>query len=102
MLAKCIVLSNIISVVSDNILRIYIQEPLLILKKIHIFFLLYQHIAAYSSTARFPCLIPGNVCVQDEAMAKPMYTQHHVERYLQKKETCHIKFSAPTTSRKLH
>ena len=33
MVAKYIVLSNVISVVSDNILRIYIQEPLLILKK---------------------------------------------------------------------
>ena len=34
MVAKYIVLSNVISVVSDNILRMYIQEPLLILKKI--------------------------------------------------------------------
>ena len=33
MVAKYIVLSNIISVVLDNILRIYIQEPLLILKR---------------------------------------------------------------------
>ena len=34
MIAKYILLSNIISVVSDNILRICIQELLLILKKI--------------------------------------------------------------------
>ena len=34
MVTKYVVLSNIISVVSDNILRIYIQEPLLTLKKI--------------------------------------------------------------------
>ena len=34
MISKYIVLSNIISVVSDNILRICIQEPLLILKKV--------------------------------------------------------------------
>ena len=33
MIAKYIVLSNIISVISDNILRICIQEPLLVLKK---------------------------------------------------------------------
>ena len=33
MVAKYIVLSDIISVVSDNVLRIYIQEPLLILKR---------------------------------------------------------------------
>ena len=33
-IAKHIVLSNIISIVSDNILRICIQEPLLISKKI--------------------------------------------------------------------
>ena len=34
MIAKYIVLSNVISFVSGNILRICIQEPLLILKKI--------------------------------------------------------------------
>ena len=34
MIAKYVVLSNIISVVSDSILRICIQEPLMILKKI--------------------------------------------------------------------
>ena len=34
MKAKYTVLSNMISVVSDNSLRIYIQEPLLILKKL--------------------------------------------------------------------
>ena len=33
MIAEYIVLSNIISVVSNNILRICIHEPLLILKK---------------------------------------------------------------------
>ena len=107
MIAKCIVLSNIISVVSDNILRICIQEPLVILKKcIYFFFLIYQHITAYSSAIKFTRLIPGNVCVQAEGIVKPMKTlvliQHHVERILLKKLTCHTKLSAPTTRRKLH
>ena len=56
MLAKCIVLSNIISVVSDNILRIYIQEPLLILKK---FIVLYA-LSAYNSL-----LVCCKVCSSD-------------------------------------
>ena len=33
-IAKCFVLSNMISIVSDNILHICIQEPLLILKNL--------------------------------------------------------------------
>ena len=45
-IAKCIVLSNIISVVSDNILRICIQEPLLISKK---FIVLLHTLSAYNS-----------------------------------------------------
>ena len=45
MIVKYIVLSNIISVVSDNILRIYIQEPLLILKKCIVLYAL----SAYNS-----------------------------------------------------
>ena len=40
MIAKYIVLSNMISVVPDNILRICVQEPLLILKKNSQFFFL--------------------------------------------------------------
>ena len=46
MIAKYIVLSNIINVVSDNILHIYIQEPLLILKK---FIVLLHTLSAYNS-----------------------------------------------------
>ena len=46
MVAKYIVLANIISVVSDNILRIDIQEPLLILKK---FIVLLHTLSAYNS-----------------------------------------------------
>ena len=46
MIAKYIVLSNIISVVSDNILRICIQEPLLISKKISV---LLHTLSAYNS-----------------------------------------------------
>ena len=46
MIAKYIVLSNIISVVSDNILRICIQEPLLISKK---FIVLLHTLSAYNN-----------------------------------------------------
>ena len=46
MIAKYIVLSDIVSVVSDNILRIYIQEPPLILKK---FIVLVHTLSAYNS-----------------------------------------------------
>ena len=46
MIAKHIVLSNIISLVSDNILRICIQEPLLILKT---FKVLFHTLSAYNS-----------------------------------------------------
>ena len=45
MLAKYIVLSNINSVVSENILRIYIQERLLILK----IFIVLHTLSAYNS-----------------------------------------------------
>ena len=47
LIAKYIVLSNIISVVSDNILCICIQEPLLMLK---IFIALLNTLSAYNSS----------------------------------------------------
>ena len=74
MIAKYIVLSNTIDVVSDNILRTCIQEPLLILKKIYFFFILNQHITAYLPAIKFTRLIPGNVCVQADSMLKSMKT----------------------------
>ena len=46
MKAKYTVLSNMISVVLDNSLRIYIQEPLLILKKLIV---LVHTLSAYNS-----------------------------------------------------
>ena len=46
MIVKYIVVSNIISVVSDNILRICIQEPLLISKK---FIVLLDTLSVYNS-----------------------------------------------------
>ena len=87
MLAEYIVLSNIISVASDNILRICIQEPLLMSKKfIVLLHTLSAYITAYSTDIKFTRLIPGNVCVQAEGMLKPMKTlvliQHHFERIL--------------------
>ena len=70
MIAKYNVLSNIISIVSDNILRICIQEPLLILKNFLFFFILCQHITVYSSIIKFTRLIPGNICAQAKVMVK--------------------------------
>ena len=78
-----IVFSNMIRVVSDNILRICIQESLLILK----FRVLLQTLSEYNNllvAKKFTRLVQGNICVQDEDMVNPMYTlaliQHHVER----------------------
>ena len=72
-----------IRVVSDNILRICIQESLLILK----FRVLLQTLSEYNNllvAKKFTRLVQGNICVQDEDMVNPMYTlaliQHHVER----------------------
>ena len=71
MKAKDIVLPNIISVVSDNTLRVCIQEPLLILK---IFIVLLHTLSAYktaySSAIKVTRLISANVCVQAEGMMK--------------------------------
>ena len=87
MIAEYIVLSNIISVVSNNILRICIQEPLLILKKLFLF-ILCHHVTACSFAIKFPRLITGNYCTQTEVMIKPIKTfvliQHHVEIILWK------------------
>ena len=87
MIAKYIVLSNIISVVSDSILRICIQEPLLILKK---FIVLLHTLSAYNSLlVRYKVYSSDPrecLCTQAEGMVKPMKTlvliQHHVERIL--------------------
>ena len=74
MIAKYIVLSNIITVVSDNVLRICIQEPLLILKK----FIVLQTLSAYSSLL-VRCKVDSSdprecLCAQAEAVVKPMKT----------------------------
>ena len=87
MIAKYIVLSNIISVVSDNILRICIQEPLLISKKIIV---LLHTLSAYNSLlVRYKVYSSDPrecLCTQPEGMLKPIKTlvliQHHVERIL--------------------
>ena len=82
MVAKYNVLSNIISVTSDNNLCIDNQEPFLILKNSKFFSTIYQHIAVYSPAIKVTCLITGKVYVQDESVVKAMYTlasiQHRV------------------------
>ena len=87
MIAKYIVLSNIISVVSDSILRICIQEPLLILKK---FIVLLHTLSAYNSLlVRYKVYLSDPrecLCTQAEGMMKPMETlvliQRHIKRIL--------------------
>ena len=84
MIAKYIVLSKIISVVSDSTLRICIQEPLLISKKIIV---LLHTLSAYNSLL-IRCKVylsdPREfLCEQDEGTVKPMKTlvliKNHVE-----------------------
>ena len=87
MIAKYIVFSNIICIGSDDILRICIQEPLLISRKFIVLLrTLSAYITAHSSNMKFTRLIPGNVCVQAEGMLKPIKTlvliHRHVERIL--------------------
>ena len=74
MVAKYNVLSNIISVTSDNNLCIDNQEPFLILKNSKFFSTIYQHIKVYSPAIKVTCLITGKVYVQDESVVKAMYT----------------------------
>ena len=84
-MAKYIVLSNIISVVSDNILRIGIQETLLISKKnivlLHNLWAYNSLLIRYKIYSSHPreCL-----CTQPEGMLKAMKTlvliQPHVEK----------------------
>ena len=89
MIAKYIVLSNI-TVVSDNILRICIQETLLILKK---FIVLLHTLSAYNSLLlRYQVYSFGPrecLCTKAEGKVKSMKTlaliQHYVERILLKK-----------------
>ena len=86
MIAKYIVLSNIISAVSDNLLCICIQEALLLLKKIIVLLHTLSAMTAYSSAIKFTRLIPGNICVQSEGTVKHIkilvLIQYHVERIL--------------------
>ena len=87
MISKYIVLSNTISVISDNILRMCIQEALLIPKKIIV---LLHALSAYKSLlVRYKVHSSdprGCLCTQHEGMLKPMKTlvliQHHVKRIL--------------------
>ena len=73
MIAKYIVLSNIISVASDNILRMCIQELLLILKK---FIVLFHTLSACNSLLvsykGYSSDPSGCLCTQAKGMVKPM------------------------------
>ena len=64
----------------------YSGTPFDIKKFIVFFFILHQHITADSSTIKFTCLIPGNVCVLAEGTVKPekilVLIQHHVKRII--------------------
>ena len=100
MIAKYIVLSNIISVVSDNILRICIQEHFLILKNFVVF--LHTLSACKGLLTHYKNLSsnPRNVCIQSKGMARPMKTLVLIDpapfrNNLIKKESFHTKLSAP-------
>ena len=87
MIAKYIVLSNIISVILDSTFCICIQAPLLILKKIVVLLHTLSAYNACSSAITFTRLVPGNACAHKaEVMVNPMKTlvliQHHVKRIL--------------------
>ena len=89
MIAEYIVLSNIISVLSDRILRICIQQPLLILKK---YIVLLHTLSTYNSLlVRYKVYssdLRECLCTQAEGIVKPMKTlvglliQHHVGKIL--------------------
>ena len=75
MIAKYIIPSNVISVVSDNILRICIKELLLMLRKIIV---LLHTLLAYNSLLVI-CKVYSSdprecLCAQAESMVKPMKT----------------------------
>ena len=87
MIAKYIVFSNVISVVSDNVLCICIQEALLILKKCIV--LLHNLSAYHSLLVRYKDYSfdpKERLCTQPGGMLKLMETlvliQHHVEGIL--------------------
>ena len=68
-------------------LVLYQITPLDIKKKAIVLFhtlSIYYHATANWSAIKYTYLIPGNICLQDESMVKPMYTlvmiHHHVER----------------------
>ena len=87
MIAKYIVLSSIINVASDTILRICIQEPFLILNKCIV---LLHTLSGYNSLL-VRCKVYSSdprecLCTQGEGMVKPVKTlvliQHDVQRFL--------------------
>ena len=81
MIAKYIVRSNIISVVSDSILRLDVKKIIVLLHTLSAYNSLLVRYKVYSS-------YPGEcLCPQAEGMVKPMKTlvlmiQHHVEKIL--------------------
>ena len=106
MIAKYIVLSSIFSVVSDNILCICIQEPLLISKK----FIVLHILSAYNSL-----LVHYKVYLSDHRecfctswrYAEEAYENFNIDpapcrKNPIKKQNCHTKLSVCTTRRKLH
>ena len=80
MIAKYIVLSNIVTVVSNSILCICIQEPLLILKK---FIVLFHTLSAYNSLLIcYKVYLSDSrkcLCKQAEGMVKPMETLFSID-----------------------
>ena len=103
-IAKYIVLSNIISVVLDTILRICIQEPLLISKK---FIVILHTLSAYNSLlTRYKVYSPDpRERFSTSWRYAGAYENFNTDPAPCRKnliKKCHIKFSASATWRKSH
>ena len=101
MIAKYIILSNIISVVSDNILRIRIQETLLILTKFIV--LLHTSSAFDGLLVRYKVYSSDpRKCLCAQAVGTVNFTNFSTDPAPCRKDpNCHTKLSVPTTRRNL-
>ena len=105
MIAKYIILSNTISVLSDNILRICIQEPLLILKR---FIVRLHTLSAYNSLlVRYKVYSSDRECLCTSWRYAEAYENISIDPAACRKNPIKklpywFKLSAPTTRRKLH
>ena len=104
MIAEYIVLSNIISVVSNNILRICIQEPLLILKitvPLHTLSPCNSLLVCYKVYSSDHRELLHSSWSYDQAYKNFRIDPAPCRNNPMKKQTCHTKSPGPTTRKKL-